>query len=427
MLPFKVRRFEERPGEEVVLLLARGGEPYFYANAFVTGDYRNTGKSPNTCEKVLRSIGMAIMWGDSVGRSLDRDLAEGQFLTYSEADDLARFLSLSAREQKAECQASLAPATRNRGPVLNLEAFRPSPIDHDEEGGVRQTVPDQEFGNRLRWVAKFAEWHLNRRVQSLAMQGRESDQQKSLGDIAIARLRELAPAVSGFIDDDQALEAPDIGAIQTIDDFLHPESKKNPFSSDFIKHRNFVIWRLLRDTGARRAEIQAVKTIDVTINPPRLKIKNAKGNSQRTVAFRSGTAVYLDDYIMSHWAELPQGSMARKRGFLFCDENGRHLSLRAINRIFETASGILSRQPQKITPHAMRRFWNHLFSSEIDNAPVERRLSPEKEIKIRTHIMGWSTDNQAKRYNRRHIREAGDKITQDMMNRLDYNEEEDSQ
>jgi integrase len=423
MLPFRVRRFKERQGEEVVLLLTRGGEPYFYANAFVTGDYRNTGKSPNTCDKVLRSIGMAIMWGDSVGRSLDQDLADGQFLTYSEADDLARFLSLSAREQIAECQASLAPTKRKRGTVLNLEAFRPNPSDPKEEAG--RTVPDQEFANRLRWVAKFAEWHLKRRVDSLAMQGRESDQLKSLGDIAIARLRELAPAVDGFIDDDQTLEAPDVGVIQTIDDILHPESKENPFSSDFIKHRNFVIWRLLRDTGARRAEIQAVKSIDVTINPPRLEIKHAKGNSQRTVAFRRSTAVYLDNYIMSHWAALPQGSMARKRGFLFCDEKGRHLSLRAINRIFEAARGLLGKQPQNITPHAMRRFWNHLFSLEIDNAPVERRPSPEKEAQMRTRIMGWSTDNQAKRYNRRHIREAADKITQDMMNRLEQDQEED--
>lgn len=417
MLPFRVRRFKERQGEEVVLLLTRGGEPYFYANAFVTGDYRNTGKSPNTCEKVLRSIGMAIMWGDSVGRSLDQDLADGQFLTYSEADDLARFLSLSAREQIAECQASLAPTKRKRGTVLNLEAFRPNPSDPKEEVG--RTVPDQEFANRLRWVAKFAEWHLNRRIGSLAMRGMQSEQLESLGEAAIARLRELAPAVDGFIDDDEALEAPDITVIRMLDDILHPQSKENPFSSEFIKHRNFVIWRLLRDTGARRAEIQAVKSIDVTINPPRLGIKNAKGGSQRTVAFRSGTAGYLDDYIMDHWAELPQGSMARKHGFLFSDESGRPLSLRAMNRIFETVRKLVGKQPQNITPHAMRRFWNHLFSLEIDNAPVERRPSPEKEAQMRTRAMGWSNDKQAKRYNRRHIREAADKIAQKMMDRVE--------
>lgn len=417
MLPFQIRRFKDRDGEEVVLLIPRGGEPSFYPNAFVTSDYRNTGKSPNTCEKVLRSIGMAIMWAESGGQNLDWKLAEGDFLTYTEADDLARFLGLSVEEQEQERRPAPTTSERRGSVVMKLEAFRPQPTNPDKE--PKRPVSDQELSSRLRWVARYAEWHLTRRIESTAMSGQSTSHLKESGKAAISRLRELAPTISGFIDDDKALEAPDPEVIRRIDDILNPKASENPFKSDFVKLRNFVIWRLLRDTGARREEIQSAKSVDVTINPPRLKIKNAKGDSQRTVAFRPSTAAWLDDYIMKHWAALPHGSSARTIGYLFCDQNGRHLSLRAMNRIFEEIRKRLNGQQGHIAPHAMRRFWNHLFSLQIDSMPPGQRISPEDEARMRTRIMGWSTDNQAKRYNRRHIREAGDKIAQEMMDRLD--------
>jgi integrase len=139
----------------------------------------------------------------------------------------------------------------------------------------------------------------------------------------------------------------------------------------------------------------------------------------RTVAIRSKTAEAFDHYIMTYWTYLPKHSGARKEGFLFCDEKGRHLSLRAINRIFETVRERIEGQPQNITPHTMRRFWNYLFSQQVDQAPPERRLTPEEEAQYRMRIMGWSTDTQAKRYNRRHIIEAGYKVSQEMMDRLE--------
>lgn len=416
MLSFRVRRFKDRSGEEVVLLTRRSGEPYFYPNVFVTGDYRNIGRSPNTVAKVLRALGMAFMWGESVGRDLDFDLAEGKFLSYTEAGALACFLGLNASQQEDEL-ASKVSLTKIKGKrVQNLEAFRPKPLNSNEpEEG---TVSSEEVGSRIRWVAKYAEWHLERRIQTLQMQGQKVKQFQKSAKSAIERLRALAPTVSAFIDDDVALESPDIEVIESIEQMLRPDAVSNPFTTDFIKHRNYLVWRLLLDTGARRAEVHAAKSDDINYTTRRFKIRKSKGHP-RTVALRKKTALAFDDYVMSYWTALPHGSEARKEGYLFCDENGRQLSLRAINRIFEAIRARLEDQPQNLSPHAMRRFWNHLFSTQIDESPPERRLTPQAEARYRMRIMGWTTDNQAARYNRRHIIEAGDRVAQEMMDKMD--------
>lgn len=417
MLPFVIRRFNARSGEDVVVLARRSGGIFFYPNVFVTADYRNTGKSPNTIARVLRTLGMAIMWAETKARDLDQDLATGQFFSVLDANDLASFLKLTAAEQEAaHTNASAALSHHRRPSIIGLEAFRPHPRDLSRP--EPDAVSAEDAGARIRWVAKYADWHLRRRLHSMEVDRLETEPFKSNAEAAIETLRKKAPPVSGFIDDDKALESPDFEVIKRIEEILLPNSLENPFTSGFIQARNYFIWRLLVDSGGRRHEIHAAKSADIVFSLRRFEIKTSK-TIPRTVAIRPNTATAFDNYFMSYWKELPEHSHARKTGYLICDKNGRRLSMRAINRIFETVRKILEEQPQNITPHAMRRFWNYHFSTMVDQTPAERRISPEEEANIRKRIMGWSTDVQAKRYNKRHIREAGDKISQQMLDALD--------
>ena len=121
MLPFQVRRFEGRRGEEVVLLTRRSGLPHFYPNLFATSDYRNPGRSPNTIVKVLRSIGLAQMWAAMNGRDLDEDLYAGPFLSVVDADDLASFLGLVTEEQERRYMQGLDRTSPAPSKVVRLE------------------------------------------------------------------------------------------------------------------------------------------------------------------------------------------------------------------------------------------------------------------------------------------------------------------
>ncbi|MES1991587.1 MAG: site-specific integrase [Pseudomonadota bacterium] len=416
MLPFQVRNFGGRSGEEIFVLTRRAGEPYFYPNVFATADYRNAGKSPNTTARVLRSIGMAIMWAESKAIDFDRRLVEENFISVSDVDDLVHFLGLTAAEQVARYAERLKVAPSARSKVVNLETYRPHP--RGNSAAEVNIVSSMEVGARIRWVAKYAEWLLNRRLHNMEVIGQQTAPLRVNAEAAIRRLRSLAPSVSGFVDDDRTLEAPEFEIIRQIEELLRPDSQSNPFCSPFIKARNYLIWRLLRDTGARRHEVHGARSSDIHYAERRFAIVKSK-TLPRTVLIQAKTAEAFDNYVMDFWTRLPHGSASRKSGHIFCDENGKHLSLRAINRIFETVRERIDKTPQKISPHAMRRFWNHLLSQKIDSLPEEQRISAQEEATYRMRIMGWSSDTQAKRYNRRHIREAGDRIAQSMMDDLE--------
>jgi hypothetical protein len=81
MLPFQVKEFTSRSGDEIVLLLDRQDGPAFWPNVFVTSRYVVAGRAADTRKKVLRSIGMARMWAASLARNLDDELSSGHFLS----------------------------------------------------------------------------------------------------------------------------------------------------------------------------------------------------------------------------------------------------------------------------------------------------------------------------------------------------------
>ena len=103
MLDFLVRSFIARSGIEEVVLTDRSGMPFFWPNVFVTSEYRNASMSPNTQAKVLRTLGMATLWARCLGRNLDVDLSNGDFLSVSDVENLADFLSLTAEQQELRC------------------------------------------------------------------------------------------------------------------------------------------------------------------------------------------------------------------------------------------------------------------------------------------------------------------------------------
>jgi hypothetical protein len=89
MLGFQVRRFIGRLGLEEVVLIDRVGMPWFWPNVFATSEYRNASMSPNTQAKILRTLGMALLWAQSKGRDLDVDLSVGSFLDISDVEERA--------------------------------------------------------------------------------------------------------------------------------------------------------------------------------------------------------------------------------------------------------------------------------------------------------------------------------------------------
>lgn len=417
MLPYRVRRFRGSDGaDDLIVMTDREGSPlpHYYPNLFISSEYEQVGASPHTIEKVLRAIGMAKCWADLNGRDLDVDLSAGQFLNASNVMSLVLFLGLSAKAQSAELQrAQLAGARPSDRSFSYSQSSKAS-----WRGNEQDTATPIELGNRLRWLAKYCEWHRYRRFDNRKLSDIERDINRS-AEKAILELKDKAPSISAGWQDDEALEAPDPEVLRELDKILHPDTSLNPFASDFVKWRNYLAWRLLVDTGARNAEVAQSKSDSVQSARRRFAIAQSK-TLPRTVPIIKTTGDVFDRYFSEYWLKLPHGCEAHRTGALFVDQSGRALtSGKFLNRMFVAARGRLEPQKWRITPHAMRRAWNHLLSLKLDKLPEDKRFSPEEEAQTRIRLMGWSEGSkQAFRYNRRHIRERGDKISEQMMDDL---------
>jgi integrase len=406
-MSFQVKQFAARSGREIAILLDDRGAPVFWPNVFVSSDYVRAGASVNTSVKVLRSLGMAMAWAASLGRDLDADLASGPFLSLSDADLLADHLRLSVSEQNTRLVDN---ARRNASAprVTSLESFRP----HQKALAKKASVAAHpvEVASRIRWIARYVEWHLQRRLGDLDRRSAPSGALLSLGEDVVARLRSLAPSARGPSDDDLTLEGVPAEILNVIEDTLKPGSQKNPFRTPFVQHRNYLYWRLLLDTGARRAEVRHAKADEISYPMRRFFISVSK-TKQRTVPINPATCDAFDIFLQEHWSGLPKA--ARKRGFLFTDEKGRHLSLRSCNRIFESIRRHIPGVPEFFAPHTVRRSWNDAFSARIDALAPQDRPSEKQEIEIRNRLQGWTgKSSMGARYAKRHIRRKADEIAE---------------
>ncbi|MCW2393801.1 MULTISPECIES: site-specific integrase [unclassified Sphingobium] len=417
MPSFRIRKFRSSKGDReasIVIITDLDGSPapHYFPNLFATVNYELVGRSPHTVDKVLRAIGTAKMWAESIGRDLDHDLSEGCFLSMSDVTDVARFLGLSAAQQASEYLSSCRTAPSNV--IFDARKFN----QNASKSGGSKTATAVEMGNRLRWLASYGEWHRRRRFDNRTLSEIESHLNES-AKASIAELRSKAPASSLRWHDDELLEAPDIPILKRIEDILHPDSRENPFSSTFVRWRNYLAWRLLFDTGARRGEVTSAATDSVLVPKRRFSITESK-TVPRTVPIIDKTADAFDHFFMEYWLNLPDGCEAHRNGALFTDAKGQALtSGKFINRIFLAVRQIIGPQPWNITPHTMRRAWNHILSMKLDSLPEDKRFSAQKEAQMRIRLMGWSENSrQAARYNRRHIRERSDQIAQQMMDEI---------
>ena len=412
-LPFQIRRFVGRSGAEVVVLIDSLSGPAFYPDVFITCRFVKTGRSPNTQERVLRSMGRARAWASSKGRALDEWVC-GTFLNDSDVESLADWLRLSTDEQAAKLEQAQSPKRRHFK-VHSLESMRPSPRaieKHPTEGASAE-----DAAARIRWVADYLEWHLEFLMHKTDSTGKGwTDSLIVVGPQVIDRLRKSAQGMGGLTRDDETLEGIPQDIVERITYYLQPEHPENPFTTPFTRARNYLLWTLLASSGSRRGEVWRAKVGDISYTERCLNIKHSK-TTPRRVSISASAADAFDTFILEHWSRLPKE--ARSRGFIFTDEAGRALSLRSLTNIFHRIREAINGVPAWLTSQTLRKTWNDRFSELVDATPIATRMSSEQEISVRNRLMGWSPNSDmATRYAARTIRRKTDAIGEALANKI---------
>jgi integrase len=409
--PFQIRQFRSRRDAEVVVLIDEGVGPAFYANVFVTSQYVKANRSPNTRSKVLRSIAMARTWAKRKGYDFDEVLRTGEFISIEDVESLADYLLLSADSQNDYCK-SKAVALQHSANVISLEKLRPN---HRElaSSAIKAAAP-VEAAARIYWVAEYIEWLLRNRLGTLDRLRNSSSDIQKLGFQVLARLRQRGRGLGDSTAEDETLEGVPREIIDRITETLRPGAPGNPFEPGFLQARNYLLWLFFVATGGRRGEIRPAKVGDVTYAMRILYLRESKTVSRDAPIGLEG-ALAFDAFIDGFWSQLPKE--ARRRGFIFVDKEGRHISLRQINRIFVRIRERVPEVPDFLTTHTLRRSWNDYFSKMVDRQPPEKRIFREEEARVRRKLQGWSENSEmAEKYDRRHLRRRADELGQELAN-----------
>jgi integrase len=391
----------------MAILVNNQGSPFslYWTNNYLTSTYRNTNKSINTSSKVLRIIAMAHEWASNKGFDLDAELSQGDFLSMEQIEDLANFLRLNA-----SAQAERFTKSKSKNKVIELEKF----LEYrNTDKPTLKTVSAAEGATRIRWIANYMEWHLQRRLGSLDRIRKESDSIKIVGDQVIKRLKSLAPKVRAGAED-ESLEGLSKNICILAEEIFLPDSDVNPFKKGFIQERNYLIWRFLLECGLRREELQTIKVEGVNYSTRRISLTKSK-TIRRTLPISELSASKFHNFVINYWSKLPKEK--KKNGFLFTTKSGDHLNLNSINLIFRTAKK--KNLPTFFTPHALRRTFVDRYMELINE---QKKLGKKAEIDdhmILNRLLGWGSNSEmGERYGKGQIRRDTDKISQELINAL---------
>jgi len=144
------------------------------------------------------------------------------------------------------------------------------------------------------------------------------------------------------------------------------------YSDDFQGCRDRFIIELFYLTGMRRAELIALKDVDVDFSTCTLRV-TGKRNKQRIIPFSDATKEKLQAYMERRDAEVPSQS-----SFLFVRENGEPLYPRLVYDIVNRQLSTISTLSKK-SPHTLR----HSFATAM--------LNNGAEINVIKEILGHSS------------------------------------
>jgi integrase len=207
-------------------------------------------------------------------------------------------------------------------------------------------------------------------------------------------------------------------ALQLLLEIIRQDSERNPFREE-VRHRNEMIILLLIALGPRAGEILQIKTTDFSFQMNEVLIGQRRDDPQdprinepvpktldRRLPVDDKLIRSVYDYI-TH--ERRTFKAAKSHTFLLVTHQrglfqGKALSQRGLNKIFETIRRAQPKLLGNLHPHVLRHTSNDLFSETAD----EQQMSEAREEQLRSYKYGWKYGSgTAAIYNKRRIaREA---------------------
>lgn len=379
-MALSIRRITGGDGERYAILVDAAGVPLFYPNLWVTVILRGGARAVNTIQNALNAIKCLYAWQDAYAIDVEQKFSDGELLKANEVHSLRDFLQKPLSYKSSGKVASLS---RKQVAVSPSSQYARMTVAAEYlEFLARRLYPSSEEAEK-RITAMVAQIKANRPRQTIKTMAGERDE-KHLEDSALDGLEvRLTPGAMG-----------------------------NPFTGYLVQFRNSLMLAILRATGIRRGELLNLRVDDINFATNVLRIVRRPDSPhdqrryqpvaktrERQFPIHDDLSNRIHEYVVQHRSKFPA---AKRHGYLFVThKDGRYqgapLSNSAFSKFMEGLKAIVG----EIHAHKLRHHWNYSFSK----LSVANGLTPAKEEKIRSYLMGWEqTSGTAAIYNRRHIK-----------------------
>ena len=394
-MKLSTRRIKSSNGERFIFLVDERGIPLFYPALYVTVHLRGRSLAVNTIQNTLNALKALYAWQSYYDIDVELRFSCGELLQNHEVHSLRDFMQKPLVREN-DCN------------IVSLS--RKSKIVSSHNQYARMSV-----------IADYLSFLASQRL-SLGNSAHEG-----IGRM-VAQIKANRPRTSSKSNVSREEKHLDDVVLDSLEEALRPGSDSNPVRDYAVQVRNALMFSILRITGLRRGELLNLKIEDIDFAKNTLKVvrrPDAEGDArayqpvaktrERVFPLMPELVVRIHGYVLNHRNKLPS---AKKHGYLFVthksgSSQGQPLSNAGFGKFMGGLKNILE-CCRGIHAHSLRHHWNYSFSKICESQGV----TPEREEKIRSYLMGWSeTSGTAATYNHRHVKEQAGKAVLELQNK----------
>jgi integrase len=352
------------------------------------------GGSSGTAATELRSIALLMSWARRLGIDLDDRIECGRYFSSAELEALVDGLRERQREQNGKANVAFDKLDRQTKRIAPTEMRC-------------RVVGNEAWYQRIKYVQGYLRWRMDDAISRVLIEDDRFFRIRQRAEEVVRKLESHLPSTNERHREGLGSELRD-HFLRIID----PASPKNPFQKA-NRFRNYVLLRLIFETGCRLSEALILYTTDYQpdAHRPTLTIERRPHNPldpradlplvktrPRVLPLTTNMAELIETFITKDRKAVPG---AKKTPFVFLARDGRPIARRSVEDMTKMIRRAFP-EFESLTIHMLRHDWNDRFS----DLASEKAWSQEKETQHRNYLQGWiKTSKQGLNYTRRSTRE----------------------
>lgn len=403
--------------------------PHYWSTLFATIELRRY--TQNTAKNVLRDIAHLMLWESMNNRNLVDEFCEGQFLTHEDIISIREHCGTSSKSLNRRLKISSKSQT-------NIDVLYPSTISKLAK------VSAENLNIRIARAASY----LGFLARVVLRESSSINELQPLIDNMIKRLiAQKAKGVKKSIQN-SIPKTPSKDVFEKLMAVVEVESVDNPWKSNSTRFRNWLMIKILYDTGMRSGEVLSLRIdrLDLYAEKPTIRVTRTHNDPYdsrknqpvaKTLERNIPISLSLVDAISRYIEIRSKIPGANKHPYLFVTQRkgvtlGQPLSEAAFyGRVFKPVIDVMPEFFSGMSRHQLRHNFNERLSDRIDDInriakenPNIQAINEKQEIQIRQHLCGWKSEDSPAIYNQRHIQKVARKaLLTDMDKQLGKNDE----